>query len=96
LSGTLKTNGTSRAGISGLVRSVSALPLLAGDHNQLGLRAASPMTARQITDALLAGKTPVATRKQEEALQAALLAALRVRKGKTVVGEGAPARWRLV
>jgi hypothetical protein len=45
-------------------------------------RAASPMTA----DALLAGKTPTATRKQEEALQAALLAALRVRNGKTVVG----------
>jgi hypothetical protein len=54
-------------------------------------RAASPMTA----DALLAGKTPTATRKQEEALQAALLAALRVRNGKTVVGEGSPARWKL-
>jgi hypothetical protein len=59
-------------------------------------RAASPMTARQISDALLAGKTPVATRKQEEALQAALLAALRVRHAKTVVGEGMPARWRLI
>jgi hypothetical protein len=58
-------------------------------------RAASPMTARQIADALLAGKTATATRKQEEAIQAALLAALRVRNGKTVVGEGAPARWRL-
>ena len=58
-------------------------------------RAASPMTARQISDALLAGKTPVATRKQEEALQAALLAALRVRNGKTVIGEGSPAEWRL-
>jgi hypothetical protein len=58
-------------------------------------RAASPMTARQISDALLAGKTPTATRKQEEALQAALLAALRVRNGKLVFGEGSPARWRL-
>jgi hypothetical protein len=57
-------------------------------------RAASPMTAREISDALLAGKTPTATRKQEEALQAALLAALRVRNGKTVVGEGSPARWK--
>jgi hypothetical protein len=58
-------------------------------------RAASPMTAREISDALLAGKTPTATRKQEEALQAALLAALRVRNGKTVIGEGAPAKWQL-
>jgi hypothetical protein len=30
-------------------------------------RAASPMTAREISDALLAGKTPVPSRKQEEA-----------------------------
>jgi hypothetical protein len=58
-------------------------------------RAEKPMTAREISDALLAGKTPTATRKQEEALQAALLAALRVRNGKTVVGEGSPAHWRL-
>jgi hypothetical protein len=58
-------------------------------------RAGRPMTAREISDALLAGKTPVATRKQEGALQAAILAAFRVRNGKTVVGEGAPARWRL-
>jgi hypothetical protein len=28
-------------------------------------------------------------------LQAAIFAALRVRDGKTVVGEGSPARWRL-
>ena len=53
------------------------------------------MTARQISDALLAGKTPVPSRKQEEALQAALLAPLRVRNGKTVVGEGSPARGQL-
>jgi hypothetical protein len=59
-------------------------------------RAARPMTAREISDALLAGKTPTATRKQWEALQAALLAALRTRNGKSVVGEGAPAQWRLV
>jgi hypothetical protein len=53
------------------------------------------MTARQISDTLLARKTPTATRKQEEALQAALLAALRVRNGKTVVDNGSPARWKL-
>ncbi len=58
-------------------------------------RAERPMTAREISDALLAGKTPTATRKQEEALQAAILAALRVRNGKAVVGEGSPAAWRL-
>ena len=58
-------------------------------------RATSSMTARQISDALLAGKTPTPTRKQEETLQAAILAALRVRNGKTMVGEGVPARWRL-
>jgi hypothetical protein len=40
-------------------------------------------------------KTPTATRKREEALHAAIFAALRVRDGKTVVGEGSPARWRL-
>jgi hypothetical protein len=39
--------------------------------------------------------SPVPSRKQEEALQAALLAALRVRNGKTVVGEGSPAKWQL-
>ena len=59
-------------------------------------RAASPLTARQITDALLAGKTPMATRKQEAAMQAALLAALRVRNGKTVVGEGIPTKWKIL
>jgi len=53
------------------------------------------MTARKISDALLAGKTPPATRKQEETLRAALLAALRVRNGKTAVGEGSPAKWQL-
>ena len=58
-------------------------------------RAAGPMTAREISDALLAGKTPTASRKQEEARQAAILAALRVRNGKTVTGKAAPARWKL-
>jgi len=58
-------------------------------------RAQAPMTAREITLAVLDGKTPAATRKQEVDLQAAILAALRVRNGKSVVGEGMPARWRL-
>jgi hypothetical protein len=58
-------------------------------------RAPAPMTARQIADALVADKAPQATRKQAIDLQAAILAALRKRKGAAVVGEGAPARWRL-
>jgi hypothetical protein len=59
-------------------------------------RAAAPMTAREIADALIAGKTPQATRKQAVDLQAAILAALRKRNGKTVAGAGAPARWSLM
>jgi hypothetical protein len=39
------------------------------------------MTADDICKALLAGKTPAATRKQENNLQAAILAALRKRDG---------------
>lgn len=58
-------------------------------------RATAPMTAREISDALIAGKTPEATRKQAIDLQAAVLAALRKRNGGAVVGLGAPARWRL-
>ena len=58
-------------------------------------RAGTPMTAREIADALIAGKAPQATRKQAKDLQAAILVALRKRNGGTVVGEGAPARWRL-
>jgi hypothetical protein len=61
-------------------------------------RAGTPMTARQIADALIEAKAPQqATRKQAIDIQAAILAALRKRKrnGGTVVGEGAPARWRL-
>jgi hypothetical protein len=56
-------------------------------------RAGRPITAREITDALIADKAPQATRKQAIDLQAAILAALRKRNGRTVVGEGAPARW---
>jgi hypothetical protein len=58
-------------------------------------RAAEPMTTREIADALLAGKKPEATRKQEMVLQAAILATLRKRNGGAVVGEGAPAHWRM-
>jgi hypothetical protein len=58
-------------------------------------RAAVPMPAREIADALVADKAPQATRKQAIDLQAAILAALRKRDGTMVVGVGAPARWRL-
>jgi hypothetical protein len=58
-------------------------------------RAGVPMTARQITDALIADKAPTATRKQAIDVQAAILASMRKRNGVTVVGEGAPVRWRL-
>ena len=53
-------------------------------------RAGTPMTAREIAEALIADKAPQATRKQAMDLQAAILAALRKRDGSTVVGEGAP------
>jgi hypothetical protein len=53
------------------------------------------MTADDICKALLVGKTPAATRKQENNLQAAILAALRKQKGGAVTGDGAPRRWRL-
>jgi hypothetical protein len=58
-------------------------------------RAVSPMTAREIADALVADKAPQATRKQAIDLQAAILTALRKRDGAMVVGVGAPARWSL-
>jgi hypothetical protein len=58
-------------------------------------RATSPMTSREISDALIADKAPPATRKQAIDLQAAILAALRKRNGGAVIGDGAPARWRL-
>jgi hypothetical protein len=57
--------------------------------------ATGPMTADDICKALLAGKMPVATRKQENNLQAAILAALRARKGGAVTAEGFPQRWQL-
>ena len=58
-------------------------------------RSSNPMTAREIADALIAGKAPQATRKQAIDLQSAILAALRKRNGAAVIGEGAPARWQL-
>ena len=58
-------------------------------------KATAPMTAREISDVLIADKAPPATRKQAIDLQAAILAALRKRNGNAVVGEGAPARWRM-
>jgi hypothetical protein len=54
------------------------------------------MTAREIADALIDGKTPEATRKLAIDPQAAILAALRKRNGGAVVGDGSPAQWRLV
>jgi hypothetical protein len=51
-------------------------------------RAEVPMTAREIAGALIADKAPQATRKQAIDLQAAILAALRKRNGKTVAGAG--------
>jgi hypothetical protein len=58
-------------------------------------RAGRPMTCREITDAVLEGKTPKPTRKQEIDVQAAIHVALRKRIGGMVVGEGTPIRWRL-
>jgi hypothetical protein len=58
-------------------------------------RAQVPMTARENSEALIAGKDPEATRKQAIDLQAAILAALWKRDGAMVFGAGAPARWRL-
>jgi hypothetical protein len=58
-------------------------------------RAEAPMTAREIADALIAGKSVPATKKQFIDLQAAVLTALRRRDGVTVVAAGAPAQWRL-
>jgi hypothetical protein len=46
------------------------------------------MTADDICKVLLAGKSTEATRKQENNLQAAILAALRKRDGGAVIGEG--------
>jgi hypothetical protein len=53
------------------------------------------MTAREIAHALVADKTPKATRKQAIDLQAAILAAPGKHDGGVVAGDGAPARWNL-
>jgi hypothetical protein len=53
-------------------------------------RAKRPTTADDICKALSVGKTPEVTRKQENNLQAAILAALPKRDGEAVVGEGSP------
>src|ERR1700694_3998405 len=58
-------------------------------------RGGTPMTAREIADALIADRAPQATRKQAIDLQAAILAALRKRDGGSVIGDGAPARWKI-
>jgi hypothetical protein len=58
-------------------------------------RSAATMTARQIADELIADKAPLATRKQAIDLQVAILSAVRKRNGGMVIGEGAPARWKL-
>jgi hypothetical protein len=59
-------------------------------------RAERAMTADDICKALLVGKSPEPSRKQENNLQAAILAALRKRDGKTVIGDGVPASWILL
>src|SRR5882757_4721270 len=58
-------------------------------------RSAMPMTTREIADALLAGKTPEATRHQAKTMQAAILAVLRKRNGGAVVGDGPGGKWQL-
>jgi hypothetical protein len=58
-------------------------------------RSAVPMTTREISDALLAGKKPEATRHQAMVLQAAILAVLRKRDGGAVIGDGPRGRWAL-
>jgi hypothetical protein len=49
------------------------------------------MTAREIAEAMIAGKAPQATRKQAIDLLAAILVALRKRDWAMVVGAGTPA-----
>jgi hypothetical protein len=58
-------------------------------------RSTVPMTMREITDALLTGKKPEATRHQAMVLQAAILAVLRKRNGEAVIGDGPRGRWVL-
>jgi hypothetical protein len=57
-------------------------------------RAGGPMTAREIAEALIADKAPQAPASKPR-LAGRYLVALRKRNGGAVVGEGAPARWRL-
>ncbi len=59
--------------------------------------AAAPMTARQITEALIAAKGVTATSKQVRNLQAGIQASLRKHKSQTVKaeGEGMPVRWAI-
>jgi len=59
--------------------------------------AGKPLTAHEMAMAVLDGKEPTPTRKQEIDVQAAILAALRNHSGKGVepVGEGRPVRWQL-
>jgi hypothetical protein len=61
-------------------------------------RAGKPMTARELAMAVLDGKQPTPTRKQEIDIQAAILAGMRNHNGKGVerVGEGYPPVWRLL
>jgi hypothetical protein len=58
-------------------------------------RSPRPMTTREIADALLTGKSPEPTRKQAINLQHAILAALRKRNGRTVIGDGPRGKWCL-
>ena len=60
-------------------------------------RVGKPMTARELTMAVLDGKQPTPTRKQEIDVQAAILAAMRDHVGKGIerAGEEVPARWIL-
>jgi hypothetical protein len=51
------------------------------------------MTTREISDALLVGKKPEATRHQAMVLQAAILAVLRKRNGVAVISDGP--RWQM-
>jgi hypothetical protein len=61
-------------------------------------RAEKPMTARELAMAVLDGKQPTPTRKQEVDVQAAILAALRNHAGNGVqtVNGTAPARWAIM
>jgi hypothetical protein len=58
-------------------------------------RSAVPMTTREITTALLAGKRPEATRHQATVLRAAIWAVLRKRNSGAVVGDGPRGKWRM-